>query len=95
MDSSFDYAWIGKHSFALYIMQLTVPGYAKDKLAIYSRIIKYDFEVSMNSQNWFTLPLDTQKLCVKKSLSMDNCFDYLDKKYYPQIVDSTIYKAFV
>ena len=52
MHSSFDHAWIGKNSFALYIMQLTVPGYAKHKLAIYSRIIKHDFEVSMNSQNW-------------------------------------------
>ena len=26
---------------------------------------------------------------------MDNYFDYVCKKYYPQIVDSTIYEAFV
>ena len=26
---------------------------------------------------------------------MDNYFDYVFKKYYPQTVDSTIYEAFV
>ena len=35
------------------------------------------------------------ELCVKKLLSMDSYFDYVYKKYYPQIVDSTIYETFV
>ena len=35
------------------------------------------------------------KLCVKKLLSMNSYFDYVVKEYYPQIVDSAIYEAFV
>ena len=30
-----------------------------------------------------------------KSLSMESYFDYVCKIYYPQIVDSSIYEAFV
>ena len=30
-----------------------------------------------------------------KLLSMESYFDYVCKKYYPQILDSTIYEAFV
>ena len=30
-----------------------------------------------------------------KLLSMESYFDYVCKKYYPQILDFTIYEAFV
>ena len=32
---------------------------------------------------------------MKNILSMGNYFDYVCKKYYPQILDSTIYEAFI
>ena len=35
------------------------------------------------------------KLCVKKLLSLDSYFDYMCKKYYPQIPDNTIYEAVI
>ena len=43
----------------------------------------------------YTIPRYLNKLCVKKLLFMDYYFDYVRKKYYPQIQDNTIYEAFV
>ena len=62
----------------------------------YAWIVGHDFEISMGSQKCFTLSLDNWiKLCVKKLPSLDSCFDYVCNKYYPLIIDSTIYEAFV
>ena len=43
----------------------------------------------------YTILTKLNKLCVKKLLFLDSYFDYVCKKYYSQILDNTIYEAFI